>query len=176
MYNQIIFKDLKLGICWHTPLHVTFRRQRQAHLFECEASLVYIYSSRLIQVYKVVVWDWSQNLHGGKKTEFYKLSSDLWPPQLYHDISAASPKINTCNFKNSHVLCKFIVLVLSCVHLYHLHVATLCRCWAQSDMGKCHMNELVWSISTFRRIILRTVWMAAWRQTVVRGPDRRDRD
>lgn len=54
MYNQIIFKDLKLGICWHTPLHVTFRRQRQAHLFECEASLVYIYSSRLIQVYKVV--------------------------------------------------------------------------------------------------------------------------
>lgn len=48
-------------------------------------------------------------------------------------------------------------------------------CWVQSDMGKCHMNELVWSISTFRRIILRTVWMAAWRQRVVRGSDRRDR-
>lgn len=75
MHSQIILKDLKLGICWHTPLHVTFRRQRQAHLFECEASLVYIYSSRLIQVYKVVAWDWSQDLHGGKK----KLSSTNCP-------------------------------------------------------------------------------------------------
>lgn len=54
MHNQIIFKDLKLGICWHTPLYATFRSQRQAHLSECKASLVYIYSSRLIQGYKVV--------------------------------------------------------------------------------------------------------------------------
>lgn len=155
MHHQVIFKDLKLGICWHTPLHATFRRQRQAHLFECKASLVYIYSSRLIQVYKVVAWDWSQDLHGEKKKnpEFYKVSSDLWPPQLYHGLSAPSHKINTCNFKNSHVLCKFRALVLSCIHHYHLHIATLCRwvaklCWAQRDMGKCHMNELVWPISS----------------------------
>lgn len=53
-------------------------------------------------------------------------------------------------------------LVLSCVHpisymLRHYAYGWQIRavleaklCWTQRDIGKCQMNEWVWSISTFR--------------------------
>jgi hypothetical protein len=44
--TQVMPKSIGSQIWWHTPLNLTLRRQRQVHLWESKASLVYFVRSR----------------------------------------------------------------------------------------------------------------------------------